>query len=127
MKSLNKISVGRITQTQWLFGMISVIVIAVVYIEFIQKIESFIPFILFDILKYGFIVIGFFFVVSLHVRRLHDLDYSGNFAYFLFVPIINGILLILLLVLPGLEKDNKYGKRREGDKEFFKQIFFIRE
>ena len=43
------------------------------------------------------------------IRRLHDRDLTGWFALLNFVPYIGGIILIVLMLLPGTPGPNKYG------------------
>lgn len=43
------------------------------------------------------------------VRRLHDLDSSGWYFVFMFVPILNLVLFCLLFFAKGTRGENKYG------------------
>jgi uncharacterized membrane protein YhaH (DUF805 family) len=47
---------------------------------------------------------------SLHTKRLHDLGYSGWWALFLLVPLVNIIASLMLFFYPGDSIENKYGK-----------------
>lgn len=47
--------------------------------------------------------------ISLIVRRLHDLGFSGFFAAISLIPLGGQVFLITLLVLPGNNRPNKYG------------------
>jgi len=51
------------------------------------------------------------FILALHVRRLHDLNYSGWIALVSFVPFLNLLLTIILLFMPGEPAANTYGER----------------
>jgi uncharacterized membrane protein YhaH (DUF805 family) len=51
----------------------------------------------------------FFPSLSISVRRLHDLDYSGWFVLIAFIPIVNLILQLFLLFKRGNKDINKYG------------------
>lgn len=42
-------------------------------------------------------------------RRLHDTDKSGWFLLIGLIPLVGGIILIVLLALPGSDGDNRYG------------------
>jgi uncharacterized membrane protein YhaH (DUF805 family) len=46
---------------------------------------------------------------SLGIRRLHDIGISGLFSILFFVPIVNYIALIFLLIMPSQKRDNAYG------------------
>lgn len=48
---------------------------------------------------------------SLHTRRLHDLNRSGNDLVYMIIPVLNLVLLYWLYIAQGTEQENKYGKR----------------
>jgi uncharacterized membrane protein YhaH (DUF805 family) len=48
---------------------------------------------------------------ALHIRRLHDLGRSGNFAILLIIPVINLALWLYLLLTPGIDGPNEFGSR----------------
>ena len=62
-------------------------------------------FILFFIALIAFMI----FVVCYGVRRLNDMNYSGWFLLLAFVPVVNMIFTIALLLLPGTDGQNDYG------------------
>lgn len=43
------------------------------------------------------------------VRRLHDSEKSGWFVLLALVPFIGGLILLVLMALPGTSGDNRYG------------------
>ena len=43
------------------------------------------------------------------VRRLHDVGKSGHFLWFLLIPIVGWIIVILKLAKKGHHGENKYG------------------
>ena len=43
------------------------------------------------------------------VRRLHDQDKSGGWFFIALIPLIGGLWLFILTVLPGTAGPNKYG------------------
>ena len=47
--------------------------------------------------------------IALAVRRLHDFNQSGWWAVLLFVPGVNLIFLLALMVIPGTEGENRFG------------------
>jgi MFS family permease len=47
-------------------------------------------------------------------RRLHDLGWSGWLALLLFVPGVNVVALLMLLLAPGKAEANAHGPRRAG-------------
>lgn len=47
--------------------------------------------------------------LAVMIRRLHDRDLTGWFALLNFVPYIGGIIIFVLMLLPGTSGPNKYG------------------
>ncbi len=47
--------------------------------------------------------------ISLFVRRLHDMDYSGWMVIPAFAPVLNWIFVVVLGVWPGTPGANRYG------------------
>lgn len=47
--------------------------------------------------------------IAVMVRRLHDRDLSGWFALLSLIPYIGGIIIIVLLVMPGTSGPNRFG------------------
>lgn len=43
------------------------------------------------------------------IRRLHDLDRSGWQSLLLFIPIINLIIIVALMLVPGEQQTNRFG------------------
>jgi uncharacterized membrane protein YhaH (DUF805 family) len=61
------------------------------------------------------IVIGIPFIVasiSLAVRRLHDSDKSGWWWWIGFVPVIGGLILLVMYLLPSTRGPNRFNLRR---------------
>ncbi|MBY0309658.1 DUF805 domain-containing protein [Patescibacteria group bacterium] len=48
-------------------------------------------------------------VIALHVRRLHDIGYSGWWYLLSFIPYLGGLIVLVLMCLPSQEGTNKYG------------------
>ena len=47
---------------------------------------------------------------SLTVRRLHDLNFSGWLAIIMFIPYVNLIAALFIILAPGTEGSNEYGE-----------------
>ncbi|MDX2380027.1 MAG: DUF805 domain-containing protein [Acidimicrobiia bacterium] len=47
--------------------------------------------------------------IAVLIRRLHDTGKSGYFAFWLLLPLIGSIILIVLTVQPGDDAENEYG------------------
>jgi uncharacterized membrane protein YhaH (DUF805 family) len=48
--------------------------------------------------------------LSVTVRRLHDLDKSGWFYLFVFIPLVGPILLLVWMCTPGTPGPNSFGE-----------------
>ena len=48
-------------------------------------------------------------LISLLIRRLHDVGYSGWMILIGFIPWIGGLILFVLTILPSEDRPNKYG------------------
>lgn len=55
--------------------------------------------------------------VSLMVRRAHDLNWSGWYALFFLIPVVNAVFAFLFLFKKGTEGPNKYGPP-QADRNF---------
>ena len=53
-------------------------------------------------------------ILSLTVRRLHDRNMSGWWYFIQLLPLVGPIVLIVLLLLPGVNQNNRYGPDPEG-------------
>ncbi len=62
-------------------------------------------------------------ILSLHVRRLHDLGKSGWKTLLLIIPLVNFIILIWLLFAKSEENNNNYGSPLPKDTKFFDALF----
>ncbi len=49
--------------------------------------------------------------IALFVRRLHDINKSGFWAFITFVPLVGEIILLVFLLTPSVDVNNKYGER----------------
>ena len=47
--------------------------------------------------------------ISLFMRRLHDINKSGGYAFLLLVPIIGQLLFLFLVFVPGNKQSNIFG------------------
>ena len=47
--------------------------------------------------------------IAVCVRRLHDTDKSGWFLLIALIPLLGGIILLVLLALPGSSDSNRFG------------------
>jgi uncharacterized membrane protein YhaH (DUF805 family) len=57
----------------------------------------------------AYIVVMIFLIITLYVRRLHDLNRPGIWLLLHFVPIVNIALLIYVLFAEGNPEENDYG------------------
>ena len=68
------------------------------------------------------VVCELLFVISGHIRRLHDIEMSGFWVLSLFIPLIGFIFLLILLLTKGTDGVNKYGAINNRG-SFFKRVF----
>ncbi|BEV72952.1 MULTISPECIES: DUF805 domain-containing protein [unclassified Paludibacterium] len=52
--------------------------------------------------------------LSLHVRRWHDLDRSGWHVVLNLIPYVGGLVFLYILLAPGSDGDNHYGKLKHA-------------
>lgn len=68
-------------------------------------------------LLFGIIYItAFVFVISLFKRRLNDINASGWFSLVMFIPLLNFILFLVLLFMPGTNTSNRFGAMPAANK-----------
>lgn len=65
----------------------------------------------------GLFLFNTFTLISIAVRRLHDIGFDNTWALFLFLPAFN-ILFLIFLCKPGMHGKNKFGE----DPRFFKLL-----
>lgn len=61
------------------------------------------------LLAFPISVLGLINVVTMSIRRFHDLGKSGIWAFLLFIPIINFFVVLYLLFCRGSDGPNEYG------------------
>jgi uncharacterized membrane protein YhaH (DUF805 family) len=63
-------------------------------------------------------IVGFlgicYLTLHLHIRRLRDINASGWFCLLGFLPYLNLIYLLVLMVVPGTKGTNKYAQKPES-------------
>lgn len=63
------------------------------------------------LLLLGYFIYALTWIISIQVRRLHDLNRSGKDMIYMIVPIVNFFFAFMLWLVPGKDVENKYGKR----------------
>lgn len=97
---------GRINRSTFLFSLIGLGFFAIIPSALLQETKQnsilIIP---------GFLlaVINMLLIFSVWIRRFHDLNKNGKWAFILFLPVINTFVLVGLLFIPGNKKQNNYG------------------
>jgi len=121
MNYIKKIYGGRINRKNYFLGLlffffcVFVVMIAVSSAIFSSETSGFLI---------GLAVFIFwFYVLSLHVRRLHDFGQSGWMVFIFIVPLVNLIFLIQLLSTKSNDGINKYGVSPSKDEKFLDAIF----
>ena len=101
---------GRIGRQSYILGqllMIALFAVIVARIVAVQGDES-------QTVFWGLAMIAlgcasFVSMIAMTVKRLHDLGYPGALAAILFVPTVNFIAVIVLMILPSSPEANEHG------------------
>lgn len=99
---MKKLFNGRINRSMFIYGIGSSLIVATI-VYLLNKLSP--SPIIFLIL----IILIDVFIISLDIRRLHDLGYSGWWILVGLLPIVNTFCFLYLLVKGGHPKQNKYG------------------
>lgn len=81
-----------------------------------------------DYYTFGLVLYGIVLIVVawsstiIIIKRLHDLNKSGSMAFLNFIPIINGLFIIVLGLLKGTQENNTYG---EPSSSLFKKSYIL--
>ncbi len=123
MEILRKQFSGRLGRKNWFLGVLVTQIVFVVAIGVVFMLLSFLTNLTMagigetvirwlgglTMLLFG--IVGTVFILSLNIRRLHDLGKSAWWLLFFFVPFLNLVFLIYLLVWKGQEGANQYGDK----------------
>ena len=136
MEKIKKLFRGRLSRKNYILGLLMVlitvlisvlifIVITFIIVNLGRNIGLdlvFIADLLYFISLILIIVFSTIFVLSLHIRRLHDMGKSGWWVILsLFLTFI--FFIILLLFFGSEKQENKYGPVPSKDKKFIDAIF----
>ena len=55
------------------------------------------------------VLLCMFIPVLLSIQRLHDIDRSGWFILLFFIPLLNAVLMLALIFMPGSAERNQFG------------------
>ncbi len=108
---------GRISRLNffinWLAYIILLIILEIVlYMVITQNRSLQVPFAIISVIVY---LIGVVYLISLYIRRLHDMNLSGWLTLLMLVPLINLGLLIFLFFKRGSISNNNYGTPPVGN------------
>lgn len=48
--------------------------------------------------------------LSVGIRRLHDIGYSGWYSLLKFIPFVNLFFIIGMIIIPGEKSSNRFGE-----------------
>lgn len=88
----------------WMF-----ILFALIFLVLIFILSDFLPGIFFKILISVYILSLIIPLLSITVRRLHDIGKSGGYIFVRFIPVIGNFWLLSLMIQKGNIGENKYG------------------
>src|SRR5271165_3491174 len=117
MGNLNRLFRGRVNRSTFftltlLSAIVAVLVLPLLQIFLLIIMHTFLPIPTANAILYSARILIIIVIIVLNyaicIRRLHDVGTSGWFAL-LFI-IFNGIMAIVLSLIPGQKEANKYGK-----------------
>ena len=88
----------------WLFNLFNILILGTLYLVG-SAMESLLLLVV-TLIYYFFMLIP---SISVTVRRLHDIGYSGWMYLVNFIPLVGGIILLVLTCLDSEANENKYG------------------
>lgn len=109
--SFSNLYAGRLNRRNYALGVLMLFIVGVSANTFLKENNLF-------LINTLLVLVSLLFVVSLDVRRLHDVKKSGWWTILGFVPLVNIIFLFYLLKQPGDEKENIYGSKPEKKVRF---------
>lgn len=92
-----------------LFAPVLLIPTSIILVPLFSLLEGFLE----NLLSGMVLLIYLVFILSLHIRRLHDLGDSGWHLLLFFIPVVNFLFFLYLLFSPGEKEENEYGKQLE--------------
>lgn len=95
---------GRMNRSQFLFWWLVAFFLSLVAAALIESVDEFIMF--FGVVIYV-VAIGISWIAA--VKRFHDLDYGGVHIILLFLPLLNFIVFLYLLLAEGTKGENRFG------------------
>ncbi|MCL4386998.1 DUF805 domain-containing protein [Patescibacteria group bacterium] len=75
------------------------------------------------IVNLAVIIFSILFILPLSIRRIHDIGHSGWYYLLNFIPLVNFIFGLYILLCPGEKNANKYGSQPSGKIQIFKELF----
>ena len=100
---------GRCDRQQyWLFGVLPYVILWVVLLSLARGllVDRYALYIL--------LLLALWPLVTIQVKRYHDLDMSGWFALLLLLPFLGKVMAVVIGILPGKPGDNRYGPDLQG-------------
>ena len=98
---------GRATRNEygsWVFFMFLMLIVVSLFAYFID--DNLVRALNFQIL----IFLLFIPIQAVTVRRIRDLGFNGGYIFLNFIPYVNFLLILSLLILKGEDKKNAYGE-----------------
>lgn len=106
MKLHHQLYSGRINRASYFLSLLAISI----FMGLAQSLQSDQKAIIIIVLNLAMFVL-FYLTISIWVRRLHDIDMSGWWAFVIFAPVINILFYLVLLFKEGALKKNQYGSK----------------
>ncbi len=107
---------GRLNRRNFIIGMLLTFTLWIIFLMIIGYVMRYIGIYndqSANWVLYGTYIVVIFYWLSIEIRRLHDLGYSGWYFLANFIPIAGLVLYINLFFVSGKKESNKYGKITE--------------
>lgn len=101
---------GRIARQSYILGQLFMIsLFGIIVARLIAAGEDESALALWGLVMIGLLLVSAFSMIAMTVKRLHDLGMPGILAICLFVPTINFLMVVALMILPSRQETNEHG------------------
>jgi len=112
MKKIQDLFLGRVNCIQWLLGILALSLPPSIMLAVIAQLvepETDVIATAFPFIAGLLLIPAFVLSISLHIRRMHDINLNGFYLILAFIPLIN-LYYLYLLLKKGDEGINTYGE-----------------
>lgn len=99
---------GRVGRMNFFIGLLVSVVLLTILKSLVDEFPGVLA-IIFGIVTMVAAIWVVVFAISLYIRRLHDVGWSGWWTLLTLVPLVNLVLFLILLFMPGKKENSTYG------------------